>query len=185
MKLGHEYYFQHKMDDASQAYSKARQIFSALRDEWETRYAQHWIGYCYYEQGKTQQSLLILEELARSLRKDNQQWLLMRTFQLLSSGNHNLNEYSKAINYNRQALSLDLYSKREYTDMVLSSMGGIGKMHFSHYKNLLKLSDDALELADRHAIEEKKLRYVLQLAPNLHGEIMRQIVDFKHRSIQN
>jgi len=106
MKLGHEYYFQHKMDDASDSYSKARQIFAGLKDEWETQYAQHWIGYSYYEQGKTEQSLVILEELARSLQKADHQWLLMRTLHLASSGYHNLNEYSKAINYNRQALSI-------------------------------------------------------------------------------
>jgi len=106
MKLGHEYYFQHKMDNAGDSYTKARQIFSGLRDEGETQYAQHWIGYCYYEQGKTEQSLLIFEELAQSLQKDSHLWLLMRTLHVASSAYHNVNEYSKAINYNRQALSL-------------------------------------------------------------------------------
>ena len=106
MKQGHEYYFQHKMDNARDSYTKARQIFAGFRDEWETQYAQHWIGYSYYEEGRTEQSLLILEELARSLQKDSHQWLLMRTLHLASSGYHNLNEYSKAIDYNRQALSL-------------------------------------------------------------------------------
>ena len=42
----------------------------------------------------------------------------------------------------------------------------------------LRLSDEALELADRHAIEEAKLRYVVNLAPEYHAEIVRQIVDF-------
>jgi len=106
MKLGHEFYFQHKLNEATDSYTKARGQFAAIKDEWETRYAQYWIGYCYYEQGKTQESVAILEELARSLQKDHHQWLLMRTLHLLSSGYHNLNEYSKAINYNHQALSL-------------------------------------------------------------------------------
>jgi hypothetical protein len=84
----------------------------------------------------------------------------------------------------RQALELDLRGKREYTDVVLSAMGGIGKMHFSHYKALLKLSDEALELADRHNLDEKKLRYVLPLPQEYHAEIMRQIIDFNLSSKQ-
>jgi len=78
----------------------------------------------------------------------------------------------------RQALELDLRGKREHTDVILTAMGGIGKMHFSHYKALLKLSDEALELADRHDLDEKKLRYVLPLSQEYHAEIVRQIIDF-------
>ena len=63
----------------------------------------------------------------------------------------------------RQALELDLRSKREYTEAILSAMGGIEKAQFSRIKSLLRLSDEALELADRHDIEEKKLRYVVAL----------------------
>jgi CHAT domain-containing protein len=106
MKLGHEYYFQHKIDKAEEAYTKARQIFARVGDDWEDQYAQHWIAYSDYEQGKTQQSLIKLEGLARTLQKDEFQWLLMRTLHITSSAYHNLNEYSKAINYNRQALAL-------------------------------------------------------------------------------
>ena len=103
---------------------------------------------------------------------------------LLSVHGYEIPDYPVDNDFYRQALNLDLLLKREYTEMVLSAMGGVGKMHFSHYKSLLKLSDDALELADRHAIEEKRLRYVLQLAPELHGEVVRQIVDFKLTSKQ-
>ena len=84
----------------------------------------------------------------------------------------------------RQALELDLRGKREYTDVILSAMGGIGKMHFSHYKALLKLSDEALELADRHNLDEKKLRYVLTLPQEYHAEIVRQVIDFNLSSKQ-
>jgi hypothetical protein len=84
----------------------------------------------------------------------------------------------------RQVLVLDLRGKREFSDVILSAMGGIGKMHFSHYKALLKLSDEALELADRHNLDEKKLRYVLTLPQEYHAEIVRQIIDFNLSSKQ-
>ncbi|MHB8625330.1 MAG: hypothetical protein ACYDBJ_03410 [Aggregatilineales bacterium] len=103
---------------------------------------------------------------------------------LLSVHGYEIPDYPVDNGFYRQSLELDLRSKQEYSETILSAMGGIGRMHFSHFKNLLKLSDEALELADRHGIEERKLRYVLQLAPNLHAEIIRQIIDFNLTSKQ-
>jgi hypothetical protein len=84
----------------------------------------------------------------------------------------------------RQALELDLRGKREYTEAILSAMGGIDKGHLYHYKTLLRLSDEAMELADRHNIDEKKLRYVVPLPLEFHAEIIRQIIDFNLTSKQ-
>lgn len=78
----------------------------------------------------------------------------------------------------RQALDLDLKSKREYTDAILSAMGGMERTRFSRYKALLKLSDEALELADRFAIEEGKLRHLISVDSDYHVEIVRQIINF-------
>ena len=57
-------------------------------------------------------------------------------------------------------------------------MGGVEKAQFSRIKALLKLSDEAMELADRHHIEEFRLRYVVTVASEYHAEIVRQIIDF-------
>ncbi len=84
----------------------------------------------------------------------------------------------------RQALDLGLGSKREYTADILAAMGGISRAYFSYYKALLALSDEALELADRYHIEEKKLRYVVTLAPESHAEVVRQIISFNLTSAQ-
>ncbi len=81
----------------------------------------------------------------------------------------------------RQALDLDL---RNYSSEVLVAMGGIGRMHFCRYKALLKLSDDAIELADRCNIDGKKLRYVVVLPNEYHTELVRQIVDLNLTSKQ-
>jgi hypothetical protein len=78
----------------------------------------------------------------------------------------------------RQALTLDLKSKREYTELILSAMGGIRKMQFSRYKTLLNLTDEALELADRHNLDEFRLRPILDLSPDAQAEMIRQIVQF-------
>ena len=55
----------------------------------------------------------------------------------------------------RQALDLSLQSKQEFSIQLLSAMGGISRSQFSRYKTLLKLSDEALELADRYNVDEK------------------------------
>ncbi|MCI0709643.1 MAG: ParB/RepB/Spo0J family partition protein [Chloroflexi bacterium] len=77
-----------------------------------------------------------------------------------------------------QAPDHDLRGKREFTADILAAMGGISRTRLSRFKALIGLSDEAIELADRHAIEEGKLRHVLQLDPIHHVEVVRQIVDF-------
>jgi hypothetical protein len=57
-------------------------------------------------------------------------------------------------------------------------MGGIDKGRFRHFKSLLGLSDEAFELADRHNLDEFRLRPVLQLPPDVQAEMVQQIVQF-------
>jgi ParB family transcriptional regulator, chromosome partitioning protein len=78
----------------------------------------------------------------------------------------------------RQSLDLTLRGKREFTDSILSAMGSIGKMHFSHYKALLRLTDEAWELADRHNLDEFRLRPVLQLPEEAQAEMVQHIIQF-------
>jgi hypothetical protein len=97
---------------------------------------------------------------------------------LLTVHGYEIPSHAVGNDFYRQALDLDLRGKREYTDAILSAMGGIDKARLSRTKALLQLSDEALELADRYDIDEKKLRYVLPLAQEYHVEIVRQIIDF-------
>src|SRR5690606_4343503 len=69
---------------------------------------------------------------------------------LLTVHGYEIPAYAVENDFYRQALELDLRGKREYTDAVLSAMGGIKRGQFSYIKGLLRLSDEALELADRH-----------------------------------
>ncbi len=78
----------------------------------------------------------------------------------------------------RQALELTLRGKREFTMEILSAMGGIDRRQFSRFKSLLQLCDEAIELADRHILDEARLRYVTQLRPEDQVEVIRQIVQF-------
>lgn len=84
----------------------------------------------------------------------------------------------------RQSLDLSLQSKQEFSIQLLSAMGGISRVHFSRYKALLKLSDEAMELADRYNIEEGKLRHIITLASEYHLELVRQVVDLNLTSRQ-
>ena len=97
---------------------------------------------------------------------------------LLTVHGYEIPAYAVGYEFYRQALDLDLRAKREYTDMILSAMGSVKRSQFSHIKSLLRLSDEALELADRHAIEEARLRYVVNVDAEYHAEIVRQIIDF-------
>ena len=78
----------------------------------------------------------------------------------------------------RQALDLDLRGKREYTEAILSAMGGINKSRFSQLKALLQLDDEALELADRNNIDEFRLRPILQLPSDAQVEMIQHTLQF-------
>jgi hypothetical protein len=84
----------------------------------------------------------------------------------------------------RQALELDLRSKQEFTREILIAMGGISRMRLSQYKALLYLTDEALDLADRHDIDKKKLCYVVNLPTEMQVELLRQIIDLNLTSKQ-
>ncbi len=95
---------------------------------------------------------------------------------LLSVHGYPIPEGPVTSDFYRQALELDLRSKREFTPVILSSMGGISRQQFSRYKLLLHLSDEALELADRHNLDEGVLRYVINLQPEYHADVVQQII---------
>lgn len=98
---------------------------------------------------------------------------------LLSIHGYEIPSYAVNHDFYRQALELDLHGKQQYTEAVLSALGGIGKMQFSRIKALLRLSDEAMELADRHGLEEGVLRYVLVLLPEAQTEMVQQIIQLK------
>lgn len=103
---------------------------------------------------------------------------------LLTVHGYEIPAYAVNNDFYRQALELDLRGQREHTDAILSAMGGIERSQFSRLKSLLHLSDDALELADRYALEERKLRPVLSLEPVDQVEMIRQIIDLNLSSKQ-
>ncbi|MEP7293495.1 MAG: hypothetical protein ABI835_17045, partial [Chloroflexota bacterium] len=103
---------------------------------------------------------------------------------LLTIHGYEIPAYAVSNDFYRQSLNLDLRSKYEYTEVILSAMGGIERAQFSRIKSPLRLSDEALELADRHGIEEYRLRYVAAVPVEYHGEIVRQIIDFNLTSKQ-
>jgi hypothetical protein len=85
--------------------------------------------------------------------------------------------YAVPNDFYRQALEHDLRGKREYTESILSAMGGMKKGYFSYIKNLLRLSNEAMELADRHNLDARRLCPVVALEPECHAEVVRQIID--------
>jgi hypothetical protein len=88
------------------------------------------------------------------------------------------------MDFYRQALELDLRGKREYTADVLSALGGVSKWYLSAYKSLLNLSDEAIEIADRYNLEEKRLRYLINLEVDDQIEMLHQILEHNLTSKQ-
>jgi len=82
----------------------------------------------------------------------------------------------------RQALELRI--PRGAGEAIYSAMGGIDKRRFSQYKDLLKLGDEALELADRHNLDERTLRQIASLSYEDQIEMIQQVIQFQLTSRQ-
>jgi hypothetical protein len=82
------------------------------------------------------------------------------------------------MDFYRQALDLDLRGKREYTDAVLAALGGISKSDLAHHKALLKLCDEAVEMADRKNVDESLLFEIAQVE-NFGDQVeyLRQVIE--------
>lgn len=93
---------------------------------------------------------------------------------LLTVNGYEIPNYPVSNDFYRQALELRI--PREYSEAIYSAMGGMKRGYFSYYKSLLKLSDEALELADRHNLDEGVLRHVLKLPAEDHAEMIQQII---------
>ncbi|MBK9746610.1 MAG: ParB N-terminal domain-containing protein [Chloroflexi bacterium] len=94
---------------------------------------------------------------------------------LLAVHGYEIPAYAVTNDFYRQAKNLRL--PREYAQLVYSAMG-VKKGYFSYFKNLLDLSDEAMELADRYDLEEGLLRYVLKLPTEDQAEMVQQIIQF-------
>lgn len=76
----------------------------------------------------------------------------------------------------RQAFQLRVM--RGEGEHLRASLGGMQRAQFSRYLALLRLPDEAWELADRYRLEEKRLRYVLKVPDKtLQVELVRAIVE--------
>lgn len=106
IKQGHDHYLADRRKDAEESYTKAEKVFTSLSNRAEAKYVQHLIAFAKIERGEREKGIAILEGLAPTLRDEKYPWLLMRALHLAASGYHNLNQYSQAINRNREALAL-------------------------------------------------------------------------------
>ena len=104
---------------------------------------------------------------------------------LLTVHGYEIPAYAVSNDFYRQALDLDLRSKREYHRCDFSARwAGSTRGTFINTKRCFGSPMKRLELADRHDIDEKKLRYVVPMPAEYHEEIVRQIIDFNLTSKQ-
>ena len=101
---------------------------------------------------------------------------------LLTANDYAIPDHMVDNDFYRQAL--DLRIPRGMGQAIYSAMGGVSKRSFSYFKDLLRLSDEAIELADRYSMEERLLRPVLTLPPDDHAEMIQQIIQLHLTSRQ-
>lgn len=95
---------------------------------------------------------------------------------LLTVNGYEIPNYAVTNDFYRQALELRI--PRGTAPDIYAAMGGIDKVYFSYIKKLLCLCDEAIELADRHNLDEGVLRMVTGLPPEDQVEMIQQIIQF-------
>lgn len=93
---------------------------------------------------------------------------------LLAVNGYEIPDYAINNDFYRQALELRI--PRGEAQELYAAMGGFNKRRFSQYKDLLRLCDEAIELADRYRIDEGILRYVTNLVEEDQVEMIQQII---------
>ena len=101
---------------------------------------------------------------------------------LLTVNEYEIPAYAVNNDFYRQAL--DVRIPRGAGEAIYSAMGGIDKRRFSQYKDLLKLGDEAIELADRHNLDERTLRQIASLSYEDQVEMIQQVIQFNLTSRQ-
>jgi CHAT domain-containing protein len=134
-----------KYADAMSRFASARALFERAGNEWEARLADYWIAYCLSQPGRPTDSIAVLEKLAEFCRQRGYKWLLALTTGWLGSNHIALHDYSTAIKYNRESLSLAEETSDAYEmQRALMSLGDLyGRLRQReaslgyHYRNLL------------------------------------------------
>lgn len=95
---------------------------------------------------------------------------------LLVVNGYEIPSYAVTNDFYRQALELRI--PRGEASEIYAAMGGIDKVYFSYIKKLLCLCDEAMELADRHNLDEGVLRTITGLSPEDQIEMIQHIIQF-------
>ena len=87
-------------------------------------------------------------------------------------------DYTKPIPNDWYRQALEYRVPRGDGANLRAALGGIERSQFSRIQSLLRLPDPVWELADRHRLEEKRLRYVLKVSDeSLQLKLVRMIVE--------
>ncbi len=87
-------------------------------------------------------------------------------------------DYTKPIPNDWYRQALEYRVPRGDGANLRAALGGIERSQFSRIQSLLRLPDPVWELADRHRLEEKRLRYVLKVSDEaLQLKLVRMIVE--------
>ena len=112
---GYALCLKNKNPDALDVFTRARAIFNRADDVFEVRFCDYWIGYCLNRSNKIEESTRVLKDLAEFSQNRNYHWLAAQSFSWLANNAGSQKEFSKAIDYNRQALD----SAEKVSDLYL------------------------------------------------------------------
>jgi CHAT domain-containing protein len=136
MNEGNKLFLVSRYDDARYNYTQARQSFATLHDAEEAMLADLLIGYCYIQQGETEQSRSLMERLVSECREKGYRWLLAQSYFSLGMAEDRLAEHSRALDNTTQALRIseeisDVYNTQRSLAQIADQYRKLGNYELS------------------------------------------------------
>lgn len=123
VRSGYQWSGDVKYQLALDSFHAASANFSRAGNTWEAWLCEYWQGYFLFRLGRINESVKSLQALAEFSKRENYKWLSAQANAWLGVDMLATNEYTKAINYNREARALsaqvfDLYLNQKATSQL-------------------------------------------------------------------
>lgn len=144
---GYEQCLTSNYDSAISHFTKAQLLFTTASDIWEAKLTEYWIGYCQSQAEELRESNIILGSLADYCKDHNYKWLLSLAIGWTANNYGLLNEHSKAVRHDRQALELAEAISDSYHIQRLNTHLGLQYSYVGRYDRALDHYYRSLTLA--------------------------------------
>jgi CHAT domain-containing protein len=110
----HRFLAESETDQSFRLYRKAKALFDQTGNQAEGRFADYYIGYCFYRKSEFKKSLLMLSQVAEYSRTNNYLWLLECALTMMANLHGESNQFSLSLAAYKESLEISRKINDEY-----------------------------------------------------------------------